>query len=309
MSLASQPDNRALQDEIEAINSIYDPETLSITTTAPNSSTTVVLKFPLHPFSFLLSFSEEYPDSPPRIDGTQSTGDGGKGEGETAVNVLRQVVARVWQAGQVCLFDLIEEADPLLRRVHGRDPGREDDQTTSESHSPRSPDHEDLPPLNQDATASQSKPTESETAPRWTVSTPITSKKSTFLARAARVDSKSQAQQFIAHLVSTDKRVASATHNITAYRIRSDHHDPAITVQDCDDDGETAAGGRLLHLLQLMDAWNVVVVVSRWFGGVLLGSDRFRIINAVARDALVSGGFVADGGGDGKNKKKGKGKK
>ena len=42
-------------------------------------------------------------------------------------------------------------------------------------------------------------------------------------------------------------------------------------VQDCDDDGEAAAGGRLLHLLQAADVRNVVVVVSRWFGGVLLG--------------------------------------
>lgn len=35
-------------------------------------------------------------------------------------------------------------------------------------------------------------------------------------------------------------------------------------MQDCDDDGESAAGGRLLHLLQVADAKNVVVVVSRW---------------------------------------------
>jgi putative IMPACT (imprinted ancient) family translation regulator len=30
-------------------------------------------------------------------------------------------------------------------------------------------------------------------------------------------------------------------------------------LQDYDDDGETAAGGRLLHLLQIVDAINVVV--------------------------------------------------
>lgn len=36
------------------------------------------------------------------------------------------------------------------------------------------------------------------------------------------------------------------------------------TRQDYDDDGEQAAGGRLLHLLQMTDARNVCVVVSRW---------------------------------------------
>ena len=63
---------------------------------------------------------------------------------------------------------------------------------------------------------------------------------------------------------------------------------PAPTYQDYDDDGESAAGGRLLHLLQLMDVWNVVVVVTRWYGGVHLGPDRFRLINAAAREASPS---------------------
>lgn len=39
---------------------------------------------------------------------------------------------------------------------------------------------------------------------------------------------------------------------------------------DCEDDGESAAGGRLAHLLELMDLDNVLVVVSRWFGGIHL---------------------------------------
>jgi len=49
------------------------------------------------------------------------------------------------------------------------------------------------------------------------------------------------------------------------------------TLQDYDDDGEAAAGGRLLHLLQMTDARNVCVVVSRWYGGILLGPSRFAI--------------------------------
>jgi hypothetical protein len=82
--------------------------------------------------------------------------------------------------------------------------------------------------------------------------------------------------------------------------------------QDCDDDGEDAAGGRLLHLLQLARAEDVVVVVSRWFGGVLLGPSRFGLISNCARELLVSTGFIAGagegGGGGGGGRKKGKGR-
>lgn len=56
--------------------------------------------------------------------------------------------------------------------------------------------------------------------------------------------------------------------------------------QDHDEDGENAAGGRLLHMLQAAKATGVCVVVSRWFGGVLLGPDRFRQINNAARELL-----------------------
>lgn len=46
-------------------------------------------------------------------------------------------------------------------------------------------------------------------------------------------------------------------------------------MQDNDDDGEAAAGGRIAHLMQVMEVVNVLVVVSRWYGGVKLGPDRW----------------------------------
>lgn len=53
---------------------------------------------------------------------------------------------------------------------------------------------------------------------------------------------------------------------------------------------------------------NVIVVVSRWFGGVLLGPSRFRLINNTARqlleqvcgDAQQADGGGGKGGGGGK---------
>ena len=37
------------------------------------------------------------------------------------------------------------------------------------------------------------------------------------------------------------------------------------------------------------------MIVSRWFGGVHLGADRFKHIGQVARDALEIGGFLDEG--------------
>lgn len=82
--------------------------------------------------------------------------------------------------------------------------------------------------------------------------------------------------------------------------------------QDNDDDGETAAGGRLAHLLQILvrnmfncylvltilifrflqEVNNILVIVTRYFGGIHLGPDRFKHINQAARNALELGGFL-----------------
>jgi len=146
-----------------------------------------------------------------------------------------------------------------------------------------------------------------DSPPTWILSDVVTEKKSVFIGRATQVSNRNQVEALINHLISTDKKVAAATHNISAWRIQGKRksgvkEDSSVTiVQDCDDDGETAAGGRLLHLMQLMDVLDVMVVVSRWYGGIKLGPDRFRIINGVGKDALVRGGFAK-----GEGKRKGK---
>lgn len=44
---------------------------------------------------------------------------------------------------------------------------------------------------------------------------------------------------------------------------------------------------------QILDVRNVMVVVSRWYGGILLGPDRFKHINNCARNILVEEGYTA----------------
>ncbi|KAM4628538.1 protein IMPACT isoform 1-T1 [Polymixia lowei] len=120
--------------------------------------------------------------------------------------------------------------------------------------------------------------------------TTITDRRSTFQPHLAPVVTPRQVKMVLDKLYE-NKKIASATHNIYAYRIYCE--DKQSFLQDCEDDGETAAGGRLLHLLQILDVRNVMVVVSRWYGGILLGPDRFKHINNCARNILVQEGYTS----------------
>jgi hypothetical protein len=291
----------ALEDECQAINAIYSESTLLVLSQNP---TICSLNLPneVH-ISLRLEFPPDYPDAPPSILGTQSVGDNiPKGQGSHAVDVAREVLAEVYQPGSPCIFDLVEEVMQRLQQYeqHSSQSQGIEKQQDAQRRGQQSSDDEDAP-----SDEMQSLDLLSDKEPPWILSDPFTEKKSVFVARAAVVSSPSEAKSFLAHLLATDKKVAKASHNITAWRI----HGPNETAfQDCDDDGETAAGGRLLHLMQLMDIWDVMVVVTRWYGGVHLGPDRFRLINTAARDALVKGGYVKDAAKPDTNSKK-KGKK
>ncbi|GFZ49174.1 Protein IMPACT homolog [Saitozyma sp. JCM 24511] len=143
------------------------------------------------------------------------------------------------------------------------------------------------------------------------VSTPIVDRKSTFMGHAVRVTDEREVPLVI-HEILSDKKVAKAAHPaIFAYRIAKDVGGAAgkVYTSDCDDDGETAAGSRLAHLLEILEVENVLVVVTRWFGGIHLGPDRFKHINQAGRDALEVGGFLegeSGGGAGGAGKGKGR---
>lgn len=129
----------------------------------------------------------------------------------------------------------------------------------------------------------------------------VVDRKSVFQGHCAVVQRVVHVDQLLSKL-KENKKIENAFHNMWAYRI--DKSDPtarragksASIIQDCDDDGEQAAGGRLLTLLQILNVVNVMVVVTRWYGGIQLGPARFKHINNAARDSLVKGGFVQEPG-------------
>jgi putative IMPACT (imprinted ancient) family translation regulator len=61
--------------------------------------------------------------------------------------------------------------------------------------------------------------------------------------------------------------------------------------------------------MQILEVENVVVVVTRWFGGIHLGPDRFKDINNVARNALEECGFIQQQQQNNKQHKKSNNKK
>lgn len=295
--------NEAIADELTSINSIYGEGTF--VSIATNTYSLTIPSFPS--ITLRLEFPTDYPDAPPSILGTQSVGEGvAKGVGSRVVDVVRNVLAEVYIPGEACVFSVLEEAREALEEAshegtldlyhdhaaQQEENGNKESQLLN-SHGESAHDHSPSQPQSTPAIGPP---------PPWIVAPAMTEKKSVFLARCAPVSSPAQAKSYVQHLLATDKKAARATHNITAWRIRGPNE---TSYQDCDDDGETAAGGRLLHLMQLMDVWDVMVVVTRWYGGVLLGPDRFRIINSAAREAMVVGGFVAREG-EGERGKKGK---
>lgn len=94
----------------------------------------------------------------------------------------------------------------------------------------------------------------------------IVEKKSRFIATVCPVSSEEEAAAFIAEM---KKKYWDAKHNCSAFVI-GDHQE----LTRCSDDGEPAqtAGRPMLDVLLREGIHNTAVVVTRYFGGVLLGT-------------------------------------
>ena len=99
----------------------------------------------------------------------------------------------------------------------------------------------------------------------------IVVKKSKFIANLFYVETEAQAQEI---LKQTNKKYNDARHNCYAYIIKEINESEVIQIQKSSDNGEPSgtAGAPLLDLLKKQGLSNVMVVVTRYFGGVLLGT-------------------------------------
>lgn len=94
----------------------------------------------------------------------------------------------------------------------------------------------------------------------------IEEKKSRFIATVKKIQNEEEALEFLAQM---RKKYWDARHNCFAY-VAGDNHQ----LQRCSDDGEPAgtAGRPMLDVLLRENIHNCIVVVTRYFGGTLLGT-------------------------------------
>ena len=95
----------------------------------------------------------------------------------------------------------------------------------------------------------------------------IVEKKSKFIANIFYVESREDAEEKIKEI---NKKYHDARHNCYAYRIITTEG----IVEKASDDGEPSgtAGAPMLNILSKNNFGNILVVVTRYFGGILLGT-------------------------------------
>ncbi|KXJ89742.1 hypothetical protein Micbo1qcDRAFT_235001 [Microdochium bolleyi] len=153
---------------------------------------------------------------------------------------------------------------------------------------------------------SQSAPTvtaEEQEPATWSASQPVTLKESTFIVRAIPIAKPSERAAKMQELFARYPSLKDASHNAWAYRVNAPTNLFGATTikEDSFDDGESGCGSFLIKNMREMDTVDMLVVMTRWYGGIMLGPDRWRIMrdclkNAVAGRLRVSGRAAQLGG-------------
>ncbi|WP_125152696.1 YigZ family protein [Clostridium rectalis] len=117
------------------------------------------------------------------------------------------------------------------------------------------------------------------------VSSKFEEKKSIFIGHIKRIYAEKEAKAFIDKIKSEHSQ---ATHNVYAYVIGEN-----MGIQRYTDDGEPqgTAGVPILDVIKKNNITNTVVVVTRYFGGVLLG--KGGLVRAYSKGAALA---IKDGG-------------
>ncbi len=115
----------------------------------------------------------------------------------------------------------------------------------------------------------------------------IVEKKSRFIANALPVVNEKEA---FASIEETKKKYWDARHNCYAFAVGDNNE-----ITKCSDDGEPkgSAGRPILDVIAGSGVKNVLIIVTRYFGGTLLGvGGLVRAYSAAAKEALAAGKVV-----------------
>lgn len=112
----------------------------------------------------------------------------------------------------------------------------------------------------------------------------IVVKKSKFIANTFQVNTKEEAEEKINEI---RKKYYDAKHNCYGYIVEN--------IEKSSDDGEPSktAGAPILDILKKKNLQNVLVIVTRYFGGILLGTGGLvRAYSQAAQEALEMSGVT-----------------
>ena len=118
----------------------------------------------------------------------------------------------------------------------------------------------------------------------------IVEKKSRFLGEAVPVSTPEEAEEYIAKV---RKRYYDARHHCFAYVAGEPGTYEEVTRQSDDGEPSGTAGKPILEILAGRELHRVLIVVTRYFGGTLLGTGGLvRAYSAAAREAAENSGIV-----------------
>ena len=118
------------------------------------------------------------------------------------------------------------------------------------------------------------------------VQSEITEKKSKFIANLFYVENSEEAEKIIKEI---KRKYFDARHNCIAYRVIEDGN----IIEKSSDDGEPSgtAGAPMLNILQKNNLANVLIIVTRYFGGILLGTGglvrAYSLATTTALDSAI----------------------
>ncbi len=99
------------------------------------------------------------------------------------------------------------------------------------------------------------------------IQTEFVEKKSRFISNIFYIDNVEKAEEYIKDI---RKKYSDATHNCIAYRVIKENQ----VLEKSSDDGEPSgtAGVPILNILQKNNIINVLIIVTRYYGGIMLGA-------------------------------------
>lgn len=118
----------------------------------------------------------------------------------------------------------------------------------------------------------------------------VVEKKSKFIANLYYVQNVEEAEQIIQNI---KKKYYDARHNCYAYSIQTKEG----LINKSSDDGEPSgtAGAPMLNIITKNELFNVLIIVTRYFGGILLGTGGLvKAYSEATLDAINKARFVTE---------------